>query len=452
MVNFKTLLDELFSALKRRCQLPHPLPNPPPSRGRGQDQKRRVEHTAQPSVLSPPPSRERVRERGRPTELFPLLILLTCFSVSLHAEISINATLSNPAPWVREETLLTVEVVDDRSLLDMQIEPWTPQGFALRTLNPSETRIQTAQGVRILRQQRWALMPLYAGNIRLQPPNVRLRTTGQARFTLTPQALQLDVRPLNPLIPSDLPVSPLQLKLDALPTAVARGRPFEARLDIQGSGLSARGLSQWLNESLHSSPGLRIYPPKVRIIDNLDPQRPLLQQAEVRLTLESQTSGALQLPAIILPFVDTQDGQIRQANIDFPAVQVEHPLWLALRPRLPWIVALLAMLAALFTAWRVLPAHWRRRQHHRAILRELEAADTPKSLRAAWKKLAPNLLESAAARRLDAACYGQQALNAQDFTALKQELIQIWLKAQHWDNQNHQTPNRPAARRYAASR
>ena len=416
MVNFSILVNTLKEI---RRALP-----PLPSRGRESERTNKLSTV----VLSPLPPRERVRERGRPTELFPLLILLTCFSVSLHAEISVNATLSNPAPWVREETLLTLEVVDDRSLLDMQIEPWTPQGFALRTLNPSETRIQTEQGVRILRQQRWALMPLYAGNISLQPPSVHLRATGQARFTVTPQALQLEVRPLNPLIPSDIPVSPLQLKLDTLPTAAARGRPFEARLNIQGSGLSVRGLSEWLNESLHSSAERRIYPPKVRILDNIDPKQPLLQQAELRLTFESQVSGALQLPAITLPFVDTQDGQIRQANIDFPAVQIEHPLWLALRPQLPWIVALLAALAALFTAWRILPARWRRRQHRRAILQALEAADTPKSLRAAWKKAVPNLPESAATLRLDVACYGQNPLDEQQFAQLKSELSQDWRK------------------------
>ncbi|MEW5837477.1 MAG: hypothetical protein AB1717_01405 [Pseudomonadota bacterium] len=357
-----------------------------------------------------------------------ILFLLVFLAPVAHAEISVNATLSNPAPWVREETLLTLEVVDDRSLLDMQIEEWTPQGFALRKLNPSETRVQTAQGVRILRQQRWALMPLYAGNISLQPPTLHLRTTGQVRSTLTPQALQLEARPLNPLIPSDVPVSSLQIKQDALPTAAARGRPFEIKFNILGSGLSARGLNRWLNESLHSSPTLRIYPPQVRIIDNLDPQRPLLQQAEVRLTLESQASGFLQLPAIILPFVDVQGGQIRQANIDFPALQVEHPLWLALRAWSPWIVALLTVLAASLAAWRILPARWRRRQRRRAILHELEAADTPKSLRAAWKKAVSNLPESAATRRLDAACYGQNPLNEQQFAQLKSELSQAWRK------------------------
>ena len=89
------------------------------------------------------------------------------------------------------------------------------------------------------------------------------------------------------------------------------------------------------------------------------------------------------------------------------------------------------MLASSITAWRVLPARWQRRQHHRAILRELEAANTPKSLRTAWKKAAPKAPESIATRRLDAACYGQDVLNEQDFAAIKQEILQKWRKIAH---------------------
>ncbi|MGD9888814.1 MAG: hypothetical protein AB7S56_06055 [Halothiobacillaceae bacterium] len=355
-----------------------------------------------------------------------LLFLLACLPVLTHAEIRVNASLSNTTPWVREEVLLTIEVVDDRSIIEQTTAPWTPSGLSLRPLNPSEERIQTPEGLRILRRQHWALMPLYAGNITLQPPSIELRLSGQGRISLTPNALQLKVRPLNPLLPADVPVSMLQLKLAPPPEAVPRGRPFNINFNIQGSGLTTRGLRHWLDESLRSSGDLRIYPPEVRLVDNIDPTQPLKQQAEVRLTFESQTSGKLQLPSITLPFVNPSTGDIQHATLPSTTLTVEHPLWIALRPWLPWTLGATAFILLLIGTWPFAQqgiTSWKQR---RKCLKALQAAQSPKALRSAWKAAAPRHLSDMEAlnARLDAACYGVEVLNDKAFNTLKDELIQ----------------------------
>ena len=428
MVNISVLINPL----KEPRQPPHPLPNPPPSRGRESNCANELSTV----VLSPLPSRgerseggEAARERGqrpqsgrRPQRLF-LLFLLACFPVLTHAEIRVNASLSNATPWVREEVLLTLEVVDDRSIIEQSTAPWTPSGVSLRTLNPSEERIQTPEGLRILRRQRWALMPLYAGDITVQPPSIELRLSGQGRVSLTPDALHLKVRPLNPLLPADVPVSVLQLTLAPLPTAMPRGRPFNLNFSIQGSGLSTRGIRHWLDESLHSSSDLRIYPSEVRLVDNIDPAQPLRQQAEVRLTFESQSSGNLQLPSIALPFVDPGTGEIQHATLPTPLIiTVEHPLWLALRPWLPWSVSGLAMILLMLGTWRYARPRWKSAQQRRASIRALQAADSPKMLRAAWKAAAPWASCLPDTTRLEEACYGLETLDAMAFAALKRTL------------------------------
>ena len=431
MVNISVLINPL----KEPRQPPHPLPNPPPSRGRESNCANELSTV----VLSPLPSRgerseggEAARERGlrpqsgrRPQRLF-LLFLLACFPVLTHAEIRVNASLSNSTPWVREEVLLTVEVVDDRSIIEQHTAPWTPSGVSLRALNPSEERIQTPEGLRILRRQHWALIPLYAGEITLQPPSIELRLSGQGRVSLTPDALQLKVRPLNPLLPADVPVSVLLLTLAPLPTAIPRGRPFNLNFSIQGSGLTTRGIRHWLDESLHSSSDLRIYPPEVRLVDNTDPAQPLRQQAEVRLTFEPQSSGKLQLPSITLPFVDPGTGDIQHATLPTTTITVEHPLWLALRAWLPWMLAGLAMILLMLGTWRYARPRWKSAQQRRASLKALQAANSPKILRAAWKAAAPRHLSDMEAlnARLDAACYGVEVLNATAFNTLKDALIQ----------------------------
>jgi hypothetical protein len=352
------------------------------------------------------------------------MLFLTCQPQLVHADISINARIDNPSPWVREEILLTVEVVDDRSIIEQKTAPWTPSGVSLRPLNASEERVQTADGVRILRRQHWAIMPLYAGEIKLQPPSIEARVTGQGRVSLTPAAIPLNIRPLNPLLPADVPVSTLHIKLAPPPEAVPRGRPFNLNLSIQGSGLSIRGLRHWLDESLRSTNALRIYPPDIRLSDNSDPAQPLLQQADIRLTFESQASGELTLPSLVLPYISPQDGSIQHASLTLGNVRIEHPLWLALRPWLPWIMGAIALIALVIGTWKYAHPRWQAAKQRRAWLGELQAAESPKELRRVWRHIPPNHRTQTLTQQLDAACYGSEPISASAFNALKARLIE----------------------------
>ncbi|OYY74680.1 MAG: hypothetical protein B7Y40_03630 [Gammaproteobacteria bacterium 28-57-27] len=345
-----------------------------------------------------------------------------------HADISIRAHIDNPNPWVREEVLLTVEVVDDRSIIEQTTVPWAPPGVSLRPLHATEERIQTAEGIRILRRQHWAIMPLYAGGLTLQAPTIDLRVTGQGRLSLTPDALKLNARALNPLLPADVPVSVLQLKLAPPPAAVPRGRPFNVNFSILGSGLSVRGLRHWLDESLRSTGDLRIYPPDIRLIDNIDPTQPLLQQADVRLTFESQASGQLTLPSLILPYVNPQDGSIQHATLPASSMRIEHPLWLALRPWLPWAAGLALFIVTILGSWRIAHPRWQAAKQRRAWLRALQAADSPKALRQIWQHIPATPRAQTLTQQLDAACYGSQPISATAFSALKARLIEHCLR------------------------
>jgi hypothetical protein len=358
-----------------------------------------------------------------------LTLLLALFAVTplTHADISVRAHIDNPNPWVREETLLTLEVSDDRSIIEQKTAPWAPPGVSLRPLNASEERVQTADGIRILRRQHWAIMPLYAGELKLQPPTIEARVTGQGRVSLTPEAMLLEVRPLNPLLPTDVPVSALQIKLAQPPEAVPRGRPFDLNLSIRGSGLSTRGLRHWLDESLRITNALRIYPPDIRLSDNIDPAQPLLQQADIRLTFESQASGQLALPSIILPHVNPQDGGIQHAILPAINVRIEHPLWLALRPWLPWGMGAIALIVLLIGTWKYTHPRWQAARQRRAWLRALQAADSPKALRQIlrqkWQHIPATPSRHALAQQLDAACYGSEPISATAFNDLKTRLI-----------------------------
>lgn len=366
-------------------------------------------------------------------KLLRLVLLLALCTVAplSHAEISINPQIDTPNPWVREEILLTVEVSDDRSILEQKTAPWAPPGVSFRTLNASEERVQTADGIRILRRQHWAIMPLYAGELKLQPPGFEVRVTGQGHLKLTPDALKLNVRPLNPLLPTDVPISTLQIKGTQLPAAVQRGRPFNLNFSILGSGLSARGLRHWLDESLRSTGDLRIYPPDIRLSDGIDPAQPLLQQADIRLTFESQASGQLALPSIVLPYVNPQDGNIQHAILPASTIRIEHPLWLALRPWLPWGMSAIALIVLLISAWKYAHPRWQAARQRRAWLRALQAADSPKALHQIWHQIWQHIPATpgaqALAQQLDAACYGSEPVSASTFSVLKTRLIEHYV-------------------------
>jgi len=353
-----------------------------------------------------------------------LLLALCAVAPLVHAEISINAHIDNLTPWVREEILLTVEVVDDRSIIEQKTTPWTPPGVSVRPLNASEARVQTADGVRILRRQHWAIMPLYAGELKLQSPTIEARVTGQGRVSLTPAAMLLNVCPLNPLLPADVPVSALHIKRTHAPKAVPRGRPFNVNLSIEGTGLSTRGLRHWLEESLRSTGDLRIYPPDVRLNDNSDPAKPLMQQADIRLTFESQASGQLTLPSLILPYVNPQDGSIQHASLPAVEVHIEHPLWFAIRPWLPWGLSAVTLIVLLIGTWKFARPRWQAAKQRRTRLRALRAADSPKALRRVWQHIPATSGTQSLSQQLDAACYGSEPISASAYSALKAQLIE----------------------------
>jgi len=205
---------------------------------------------------------------------------------------------------------------------------------------------------------------------------------------------------------------------------VPRGRPFNLNLSIQGSGLSTRGLRHWLDESLRSTNALRIYPPDIRLSDNSDPAQPLLQQADIRLTFESQASGELTLPSLVLPYISPQDGSIQHASLTLGNVRIEHPLWLALRPWLPWIMGAIALIALVIGTWKYAHPRWQAAKQRRAWLGELQAAESPKELRRVWRHIPPNHRTQTLTQQLDAACYGSEPISASAFNALKARLIE----------------------------
>ncbi|MGK0674095.1 MAG: hypothetical protein ABWU16_05470 [Halothiobacillaceae bacterium] len=353
---------------------------------------------------------------------FILLATLLALGAQARADLGIDAHLSNATPWLREEVLLTVEVLDDRSIIEQIIAPWTPQGVIVRPLGSRQERLQMPEGVRIRHRHLWGVMPLYPGPLTLQPPMVEARVSGGQRIPLTPPALRMEPHPLDPLLPVDVPVSLLSLSATPLPETVPRGRPFTWSLAIEGQGLSARGIERWLDEALRNTGSLRVYPPDIKLRDGIDPTQPLRQRVEVRFTLEPRTSGIIALPELVLPYLDPTDGQLRLVRLSGSRIRVEHPLWLAVRPWLPWVVGILLLPALALT---VRP-HWQRWQNRRRWLRRLRQAEDPHTLRRAWHAGAPLALGQAATTdlwRLDAACYGQRPLDEASFQRLKASLI-----------------------------
>lgn len=354
--------------------------------------------------------------------LFVLATLLLLGALA-RADIGIGAHLSNATPWLREEVLLTVEVLDDRSIVEQIIAPWTPPGVIARPLGSRQERLQTAEGLRIRHRHLWALMPLYPGPLELQPPTVEARVAGGKRIALTPPALRMEARLLDPLLPVDVPVSTLRVTAAPLPEAVPRGRPFTWNLAVEGQGLSARGIRRWLDETLRDTGTLRVYPPEVKLVEKIAPESPLLQRVEARIVLEPRASGTVRLPELVLPHVDPADGSPRLARLPGATIAVQHPLWLAMRPWLPWIAGGM-LLAALVFHLRRCGRRWLAR---RAWLRSLHAADTPATLRKAWRQGAETLVDDSThvlIQRLDAACYGNRPLSEADFHDFKQILLQ----------------------------
>jgi len=297
--------------------------------------------------------------------------------------LSVTARISSTHPWVREQVLVTLEVITPERFASLEIEPQPLPGFEVIPLPGERDRVETAEGERTRLRAGLALFALTAGSHRLALPPVRYRLEGGTRRLFPLPEPVLEVKALPPYVPPTLPVGRVSIGSRLEPEGVLGTRA----LGFWHIGLQADAVPpHWLppvQRMLVTDEAIRFLPAQSDYSAAAD-STGLHARAEYRVPFIPLADGRLALPALTVQYFDPSSGRLERV-VHRPA----RPLALGLAARLAAGAVMLALL--LWGAprlWRRGIALWQRQRDRRAALLELSEAADAAALRAALRRYA----------------------------------------------------------------
>ena len=240
------------------------------------------------------------------------------------SRVIFKAAIDSAHPQVRQAVTLTLEIYDDGS------PQWTaPREIVAASAHQrrlAETqREEMIEGVRYtVHRYAWALMPLREGAMMIEFPMLDAFKFGtRLRYAVAP--LWINAAPVPAYLPVHVPIGKPVVSVEQLPGEIALNRPVTRVFSVQGSGISAEGISKLLSV-VRSSESLRFYPFKIA---SSDKERPTsaIQILLVTLPFVPLTTGMLQIPEINLPYYNPESARVESVLIPGAVVEVFNPLW-----------------------------------------------------------------------------------------------------------------------------
>jgi hypothetical protein len=280
-------------------------------------------------------------------------------------------------PMVRQAVTLTLEIYDDGSRQWTAPQELAATGAHQRRLAETQ-REEVAEGVRYtVHRYAWALMPLRDGVLAVEFPLVDAFKFGtRLRYPLAP--LRIEAVPAPAYLPVHVPIGKPVVTLEPLPAEIALNRPVSLVLSVQGSGVSAEGLSKMLS-ALHSNDSLRIYPLQISSSDNERPAS-ATQTLQVALTFVPLRAGLLKLPEINLPYFNIENARVESILIPGADIEVFNPLWHTVELIALGMTALAGAGSAVFWMYRQLRCILKRRRYLQAIKHAAGAGELRQAL------------------------------------------------------------------------
>ncbi len=237
--------------------------------------------------------------------------------------VTADWTLEPAMPRVNQPTRLTLSICDDGSLQWQRPDLPTQAGRSVRVLGEEEhAGVHMGGEACTLHRYFWALLATRAGTATLGVPMLDANRFGQ-RLRFPGPDLAYQAVALPAWLPDHVPPVAPVIHADPLPERWPMQRPFSWRFEVLG-GYSAAGLRALLDGQLRDSPALGIYPPLIEAVAPDDPASPLSRYV-VTLFLEPRASGALNLPALRLPWYDAARGQMASMRLAGKTLTVFDP-------------------------------------------------------------------------------------------------------------------------------
>lgn len=351
--------------------------------------------------------------------------------------VTADWTLDPAMPRVSQPTRLTLAICDDGSLQWQRPELPTRAGRVVRALGEDEgTRVRGGGETCTMHRYYWALLATRDGPATLAVPMLDASRFGQ-RLRFPGPSLAFQATALPAWLPDHVPPVAPVIHADPLPERWPMQRPFSWRFEVVG-GYSAEGLKALLDLQLRESPALGVYPPLIEAAAPDDPASPLSRYV-VTLFLEPRASGALNLPALRLPWYDAAHGRLASMQLAGKTLTVFDPRWQRIVQGMLGLAGALLLTGVIWQArcrvrWRIA-----RRRGLRAIREARDIAGLDQAVRqfsltgqpaasslgewqhrVQWETEACDVAD--AVRRLDRQRFGQ---DASSLTALQQGFLEI---------------------------
>ena len=126
-------------------------------------------------------------------------------------------------------------------------------------------------------------------------------------------------------LPVHVPIGKPILLAAKLPEEIALDRPYNWQISVQGSGISAEGLSKLLS-SVQSNEALHFYPLKISQ-DDSGRAASASQSLLVTLPFIALKTGKLTMPEIRVPYHDPVSGRLEAVLIEGVDVEAYSPFW-----------------------------------------------------------------------------------------------------------------------------
>jgi hypothetical protein len=315
--------------------------------------------------------------------------------------LAVTAMVATTNPWVREQVLITMEVITPDRFASLAIEPPQLPGFEVIALAGERTRLETAEGERTRLRSGLALFALTPGTRRLRLPPVHYRLDGGTRRLFPLPEPELEVKPLPPYVPPTLPVG--RVRIDSALEGGGVGLPHELgfwQLRLEADAVPPGWLPP-LQRSLVNNEQIRFLPPQSEYSAAANVGG-VNARVVHRVPFSALGDGRLALPTLTVDYFDPATGRLERA-----VHQPPRPLVLGIPARVAiGVLALALALWALPGLWRRAVARWRCRRERGAALEALGLAEDDAALRAALRRYAaaaggsPNISLSALQWRL----------------------------------------------------
>ena len=244
----------------------------------------------------------------------------------------VEVQLSDPAPYVRQDVILSVVIASSGNLSEAKPEPPTAAAVVIRPLDgPRPSARQRGDKREIVNEFRYVLTPLESGEILL--PAVRVRGIraggmggrGQA-FDVSSEPLRLSARAPATAAQPWLPLYHLavrgHLSRDPKPAA---GRPMQLTVEITAVGTVGSQLPS-AEPILRSATDFKIYLEDVQVEGGVTPDGRLLTGRRIEVyTVVPQHGGKLHIPAVPMPWFNLGTGQQESTELPIRQIVAEGP-------------------------------------------------------------------------------------------------------------------------------